>query len=99
MQLNFIANASVPCSSGRTIAMIDPSDGQPFDEIQRSGAADVDTAVRAARQCMGAVWSKLSGAERGRLLMRLSLAVTEHAPGVGADRAARLRQANPPGAG
>ncbi len=79
MQLNFIANASVPCSSGRTIAMIDPSDGQPFDEIQRSGAADVDTAVRAARQCMGAVWSKLSGAERGRLLMRLSLAVTEHA--------------------
>eukprot|EP01034_Spumella_vulgaris_P044199 gene44199-54942_t len=27
MQLNYIANASVPSASGRTIAMIDPSDG------------------------------------------------------------------------
>ena len=49
MQLNYIANASVPSASGRTIPMIDPSDGQPFDEIQRSNAADIDAAVRAAR--------------------------------------------------
>jgi aldehyde dehydrogenase (NAD+) len=28
MQLNFIANAKLPSSSGRTIAMLDPSDGQ-----------------------------------------------------------------------
>ena len=27
MQLNFIANASQPSSSGRTIPMVDPSDG------------------------------------------------------------------------
>ncbi len=79
MQLNYIANASVPCQSGRTIAMIDPSDGQQFDEIQRSDARDIDAAVHSARQCFNAVWSKLSGAERGRLLMRLSAAVTEHA--------------------
>ena len=79
MQLNFIANAAQPSSSGRTIAMLDPSDGQPFDEIQRSNAADIDLAVRAARQCQDAVWSKLSAAERGRLLMRLSAAVSEHA--------------------
>ena len=79
MQLNFIANAPVASSSGRTIAVIDPSDGQPFDEIQRGNATDIDTAVQAARQCMQAVWSKLSAAERGRLLMRLSNAVLEHA--------------------
>ncbi len=79
MQLNYIANASQPSSSGRTLAMVDPSDGQPFDEIQRSNAADIDVAVHAARQCMDAVWSKLSAAERGRLLMRLSVAVSEHA--------------------
>ena len=79
MQQNFIANASQASSSGRTIPMVDPSDGQPFDEIQRSNAADIDVAVHAARQCLDAVWCKLSAAERGRLLMRLSVAVAEHA--------------------
>lgn len=79
MQFNYIANALLPSSSGRTIAMLDPSDGQPYDEIQRSNASDIDLAVRAARQGLEAVWSKLSAAERGRLLMRLSLKITEHA--------------------
>ncbi len=79
MQLNFIANASLPSVSGRTLPVIDPSDGQPFDDIQRSNAQDIDHAVRAARQCYDSVWSKLSAAERGRLLMRLSAKVAEHA--------------------
>ena len=79
MQLNYIANASVPSPSARTIPMINPSDGQVFDEIQRSNSNDVDTAVHAARQCLNAVWSKLSAPERGRLLMRLSMAITDHA--------------------
>ena len=79
MQLNYIANASQPSSSGRTIPVIDPSDGQVFDELQRGTADDIDRAVRAARQCIDAVWSKLSAAERGRLLMRLSAKVGEHA--------------------
>ena len=79
MQLNYIANASVPSDSGRTIPVIDPSDGQPFDHIQRSSATDLDIAVRAARQCMDTVWGKLTAAERGRLLMRLSAKIGEHA--------------------
>ena len=78
MPLNYIANAFVPSSSGRTIPMVDPSDGQPFDEIQRSNAQDIDTAVRAARQCYDGVWSKLSAAERSRLLMRLAEKIAEH---------------------
>ena len=78
MQFNYIANACAPSSSGRTIPMLDPSDGQPYDEIQRSNASDIDLAVRAARQGFEAVWSKLSATERGRLLMRLSLKITEH---------------------
>ena len=79
MQLNYIANASTPSSSGRTIPVIDPSDGQVFDEIQRSNAQDIDDAVHAARQCFDAVWRKVSAAERGRLLMKLSAKVAEHA--------------------
>ena len=78
MQYNHIANAAVPSSSGRTLSVIDPSYGEPFDELQRSNAQDIDTAVRAARQCLDTVWSKLSGAERGRLLMRLSQKISEH---------------------
>ena len=80
MQLNYIANTSVPSSSGQTIVMLDPSDGQPYDEIQRSNAADIDQAVRAARQGFDTTWRKLGAAERGRLLMRLSQKVAEHAP-------------------
>jgi len=77
MQLNFIANAKVPSSSGRTIPMVDPSDGQIFDHIQRSNANDIDQAVRAARQGLETVWGKLNAAERGRLLMRLSFKISE----------------------
>ena len=77
MHLNFIANQTRPSSSGQTIAMLDPSDGQVFAHIQRSNAADIDGAVRAARQCFEGAWSKLDGVERGRLLMRLSRRISE----------------------
>ena len=79
MQFNFIANTSVPSSSGQTIAVVDPSDGQVYDEIQRSNASDIDQAVRAARLGFDSAWSKLGAAERGRLLMRLSQKITTHA--------------------
>ncbi len=79
MQLNFIANTALASTSGRTLAVIDPSDGQPFDTLQRSNAQDMDHAVHAARQCLDAVWHKLAAAERGRLLMRLSATVLQHA--------------------
>ena len=79
MQFHYIANAAQPSSSGRTIPVIDPSDGQPFDELQRGTADDIAAAVSAARHCYEGVWRKLSAAERGRLLMRLSNKVAEHA--------------------
>ena len=79
MQLNYIGNAFQPSAGGRTLPVIDPSDGQQFDELQRGTPEDIDLAVRAARQCYQAVWSKLSAAERGRLLMRLSGKIAEHA--------------------
>ncbi|HOB65339.1 aldehyde dehydrogenase family protein [Ottowia sp.] len=79
MQLNFIANQSVASHSGRTLPVIDPSDGQPFDAIQRSDQRDIDDAVHAARRCFDGPWSQCSAAERGRLLMALSRKVAEHA--------------------
>ncbi|MDO8318178.1 aldehyde dehydrogenase family protein [Rhodoferax sp.] len=77
MQFNFIGNAPQVSSSGLTIPMLDPSDGQVFEQIQRSNATDIDDAVRAARQCFDTVWSKTPAVERGRLLMRLSARVAQ----------------------
>ncbi|HUR90756.1 MAG TPA: aldehyde dehydrogenase family protein [Ramlibacter sp.] len=79
MQFNYIANQSQASTSGRTIPVIDPSDGQPYEEIQRGSAEDIDVAVRSARNCYDSVWSKLSAPERGRLLMRLSNKIADHA--------------------
>jgi aldehyde dehydrogenase (NAD+) len=79
MQFNFIANKLCPGATGVTVPVIDPSTGEVFDEIQRSDAHDIDEAVQAARHCMDTVWRKLSAVERGRLLMRLSQKVLEHA--------------------
>lgn len=79
MQHHFIGNAPVRASSERTLPVIDPSDGQQYDTIQRGTPEDIAAAVQAARQCYEGVWSKLSAAERGRLMMRLSLKVAEHA--------------------
>jgi aldehyde dehydrogenase (NAD+) len=79
MQQHYIANAAVRSSSERTLPVIDPSDGQQYDTIQRGTPKTSTPRCSAARQCYEGVWSKLSAAERGRLLMRLSLKVAEHA--------------------
>lgn len=79
MQGHFIDNTNCPASSSLSIPMIDPSDGQAFDAIGRGNADDVNDAVNAARRCQDAAWGRLPAAERGRLLMRLSTAVTAHA--------------------
>ena len=78
MQNNFIANEAVPSCSGRTLDIVDPSDGKVFDRLQRSEADDIDTAVHAARRCFDTLWRPMAPADRGRLLMRLSHAVAAH---------------------
>jgi aldehyde dehydrogenase (NAD+) len=79
MQYHFIANAAQSSAPGRTIAVIDPSDGQPFDEIQRGNADDIDAAVRAARHALDTSWGRLSAPERGRLMMRLAATIAKNA--------------------
>jgi aldehyde dehydrogenase (NAD+) len=60
--------------------VIDPSDGQPFDEIQRSTADDIDAAVHAARQCYHAVWQKMAPPSAGACCMALSAKVGRSTP-------------------
>ena len=79
---HFIGNRWVASSTGQTIDVVDPSDGQPFAKIARGTAADIDRAQRSARQALGESfdgdWGRMTATERGRLLMKLSVAVLDH---------------------
>ena len=75
---HFIDGAWHSGANGETIAVIDPSDGQPFTEIARGNAADIDAAVSAARRAYDGAWGATSAMERGRALQRLSALVTQH---------------------
>ncbi|WP_194713972.1 aldehyde dehydrogenase family protein [Noviherbaspirillum soli] len=75
---HFIGNRWVASASRQAIPVIDPSDGQQYDEIARGNAEDIQFAVQTARTAFEGEWSLMSAAERGRLLYRLSQALIEH---------------------
>jgi aldehyde dehydrogenase (NAD+) len=80
---HFIGNARRSPSGGQHIPVLDPSTGEVFGQIARGSEADIDQAVAAARAALGerydGPWGSVSAASRGRLLQRLSVAVTAHA--------------------
>ncbi len=76
---HFIGNRWTPPHGGQTLPMIDPSTGQPFAAIARGDAADIDVAVKAAREAFDGAWGALAPAEKGRLLGKLSRAIADHA--------------------
>ncbi|MCA1323883.1 aldehyde dehydrogenase family protein [Herbaspirillum sp. alder98] len=78
MKLHFIENRWVEPAGGDSIAVIDPSDGQVFEHIARGNAVDIERAVSAARRAYDGAWSRLSAAERGRLLLKLSARLQAH---------------------
>jgi aldehyde dehydrogenase (NAD+) len=71
------------CSSGRTLALANPSDGSELARIARGEAADIDAAVQAAQAALddrrAGAWGMLSATERGRILMKMSALVLEQA--------------------
>ncbi len=60
-------------------ATINPSDESHLSNIAWATEADVDIAVKAARNAYENVWSKLSGAERGKYLFRIARLMQEKA--------------------
>ncbi|TDY42539.1 aldehyde dehydrogenase (acceptor) [Paraburkholderia rhizosphaerae] len=61
----------VPPRSGEYSVDIDPASEQPIARVARGSAADVDTAVRAARAALP-VWNGIRASERGRILVRFA---------------------------
>ncbi|MFZ7218767.1 aldehyde dehydrogenase family protein [Bordetella hinzii] len=78
MKQHFIDNRFVPGSTSDTIDVIDPSTGAVYEKIARGNAADIDRAVQSSRRAYEGAWGSLSAAERGRLLLALSLKILEH---------------------
>jgi betaine-aldehyde dehydrogenase len=65
----FIGGEYVAAHSGRTFETQNPATGEALAHIQIADAADVERAVAAAEEGF-AVWSAMTGAERGRILNR-----------------------------
>jgi aldehyde dehydrogenase (NAD+) len=65
---------------GRRLPTYDPYTGEPWAELPRAGAADVDRAVRAAQAAFEAgPWPAMTASDRGLLLHRLGDAIARHA--------------------
>jgi aldehyde dehydrogenase (NAD+) len=68
----FIAGRWRAGASRETLPLTNPSDGSTLCDIARGNAADIDAAVQAAQAALDGDWGRLTAAERGRHLMRLS---------------------------
>jgi aldehyde dehydrogenase (NAD+) len=67
-----IDGAWVDAASGATFTTTNPATEEPITEVAAAGAPDVDRAVQAARRAFtSGPWTKMSGAERGRILWRI----------------------------
>lgn len=65
----FIDGGPAVATSGETFESINPATGEVIAVIDHASDADVDSAVRSARQAF-AEWSGMTGAQRGRILNR-----------------------------
>lgn len=65
----FIDGGFRPAAAGRTFAVENPKNGLPVAEVAEGTAEDIEIAVSAAERAF-AVWSALTGAERGDIMHR-----------------------------
>ena len=62
-----------PAASGQTLPVVSPIDGRALCTLAAASAADVDSAVRAARRSYEqGVWSRLAPVERKKVLHRIA---------------------------
>jgi len=74
-----IGGAFHEAAAGERIPVLDPSTGEPFAELARGRAADVDAAVKAAHAALDGPWGRMTATERGRILSRMGEVVLDRA--------------------
>jgi acyl-CoA reductase-like NAD-dependent aldehyde dehydrogenase len=73
----FIGGEWQDAASGKTFEVIDPARAEVLTEVAEADAADIDRAVRAAREAFEGDWRKITPSARGRLLYRLAQRIEE----------------------
>lgn len=74
---HFINGEFVKPTSGKYFKTINPTSEAVLSELAQGNEKDVDKAVKAARKAYTEVWSKMSGAERGKYLYRIARMIQE----------------------
>lgn len=79
MRKMLIGGRWVAARDERTVPVIAPQDGKPYDQIARGTAHEVDLAVAAARESVDrGPWGRMTATERGRVLGKIAQAVLDH---------------------
>ena len=73
----FVGGLDIESEGSATIVVSNPANGAPIGRVPTANARDVDKAVSTARRTHHDHWSQTAGAERARLLWRISDAL-EH---------------------
>src|SRR4051794_13410973 len=76
---NFVDGEFKPAQEGATLEIVNPSTGEPYATAPRSGPAEVDEAMRAARRAFEAGWRDTTPGERMGYLLRMADAIESDA--------------------
>lgn len=75
----FINGKFVPSLSGKTFDTHNPTTGEKIASVSEAQLEDVDLAVKAARAAFDqGPWRKMTGSQRGRLILRLAELIDEN---------------------
>ncbi|WOL14025.1 aldehyde dehydrogenase family 2 member C4 [Canna indica] len=75
----FINGSFVDAVSGKTFETVDPRTGEVIAKIAAGDKEDVDLAVKAAREAFDhGKWPRMSGFERGRIMMKYADMIEQH---------------------
>lgn len=73
----FINGRMTAPKSGKYFNTINPANEKVLASVAQAGSADVDQAVKAARNAYNKVWSKMPARERGKYLYRIARMIQE----------------------
>jgi aldehyde dehydrogenase (NAD+) len=76
----YINGQWVPSASGKTFETVNPSSGETLAIVSEAESEDIDLAVKAARKAFDeGTWTKISAAERSRLIYKLADLIEDNA--------------------
>src|SRR3954447_19309957 len=76
---NFVDGEFKPAQGGATLEIVNPSTGEPYATAPRSGPAEVDEAMRAARKAFEEGWRDTTPGERMGCLLQMADAIEANA--------------------